>query len=281
MRRALESLPWASKASVDFRKKRATVTVVSNSYDEKAMLSALKSAGFGGSVVAKKTKPKPKVKTPPMARVAFHVTGLKKDKAGSTPASEPNRVTKALQASGKSIGVSWDYGSDVVTISYDAKATTPAKLAAVIKGLEYGAKEVAVKQALTQGSGGMVHAILPADAPKEFAKAFRAARSAGRPIVIDFWAPWCQPCVRLKKETLHDAKVVKALEGVEVIFVDVDKHPGLARAYGVETIPNLFFINSEGHVVERLTSFEKPGPFLKRLKVLKAKPVKSGKGQGH
>jgi len=80
-------LPWARKATVDYASKQATVTVVSKSYDEKALLKALKDAGFGGSVASdrdKKGDEKPAAKPPEGAQVAFHVSGMKKTKSGAT-----------------------------------------------------------------------------------------------------------------------------------------------------------------------------------------------------
>ena len=88
MRKALESLPWASKATVDFARQQATVTVESKRYDEKALLKALKDAGFGGTVVPGDSKQKeeeqPSAKPPEGARIAFRVTGMKKTKSGAT-----------------------------------------------------------------------------------------------------------------------------------------------------------------------------------------------------
>ncbi|MFT4648296.1 MAG: thiol-disulfide isomerase/thioredoxin [Glaciecola sp.] len=115
-----------------------------------------------------------------------------------------------------------------------------------------------VEPAKGQKAGGLVSAVLPADAPKDLAKAFHAARTPGQPIVIDFWdfwVPWRGPCVRLNKETLHDPKVVKALEGAQVLYVNIDEHPRRAMTYGVKSIPNLFYIHTEGHIVERLKSW--------------------------
>ncbi|MEX2121657.1 MAG: heavy-metal-associated domain-containing protein [Pirellulales bacterium] len=51
MREALESLPWVRKAEVDLSKEQAVVTVVSDQYDEQALLDALKKAGYGGTEV--------------------------------------------------------------------------------------------------------------------------------------------------------------------------------------------------------------------------------------
>ncbi len=88
MRKALESLPWVRKATIDFANKQATATVVSKSYDEKMLLKALKDAGFGGSVETSSEKTardeEPVAKTQEGARVAFRVSGMKKTKSGAT-----------------------------------------------------------------------------------------------------------------------------------------------------------------------------------------------------
>ena len=106
---------------------------------------------------------------------------------------------------------------------------------------------------------------VPKNAPRFFSEAMARARKAGKPVVIDFWAEWCVPCRKLKSQTMADPKVAGALKGFEVIFVDLDKHPELAKAYGVKSIPDVFFLDAEGMIVDRLKHFEKAGPFLQRL----------------
>lgn len=83
MRRALESLPWVGKVTIDYAKKQATVTALAAACDEAALVKVLKDAGFGGAPV-KSDKGKPKAKQPDGLQVAFHVTGMKKTKSGAT-----------------------------------------------------------------------------------------------------------------------------------------------------------------------------------------------------
>ncbi len=163
----------------------------------------------------------------------------------------------------------------MVTITYDAHMTSPEKLAAVIAALEYRVTEVPVQEAESPKGFSPFPAPLLGDAPEAFAEPFRAARAAGTPILIDFWATWCAPCVQLKEQTLADPAVLAELDGVAVILVNLDEHPELAKAYGVSSIPDVFFVDAGGGIVDRLRAFEEPQPFLERIQRMKAEKQRS------
>jgi thiol-disulfide isomerase/thioredoxin len=109
---------------------------------------------------------------------------------------------------------------------------------------------------------------VPKDAPGFFGAAMRRAQRLRRPVVIDFWATWCAPCKKLKKLTMESKDVAEVLRGMEVIYVDLDAHPSLAKAYGVKSIPDVFFLDADGVIVDRLKKFEAAPAFLARLKKL-------------
>lgn len=66
-----------------------------------------------------------------------------------------------------------------------------------------------------------------------------------KPILIDFWATWCGPCMR-------QGPVVEELaqEGYSVGKVDVDQEPGLAQQFKIMSIPTLL-IFKDGKEVQR------------------------------
>ena len=115
--------------------------------------------------------------------------------------------------------------------------------------------------------------LVPTDAPQFFIDAIERAQSKERPLVIDFWAKWCVSCLRLKQETLEHPDVANALRSVELIYVDLDKYPALGDVYGVAAIPDLFFIDATGCIVDRLQNFEQPEAFIARVREVFGQPL--------
>ena len=67
-----------------------------------------------------------------------------------------------------------------------------------------------------------------------------------KPVLVDFWATWCGPCMR-------QAPIVEELagEGYSVGKVDVDQEPALAQKFQVMSIPTLI-IFKDGKEPKRL-----------------------------
>jgi len=142
-----------------------------------------------------------------------------------------------------------------------------------ISKLGYEAKAPSDKQSEKIVSTPPSKIRIPTGAPKFFVDAIEKAKSSHRPVIIDFWATWCAACLQMKSETLEHPDVAKALLAFEVIFVDLDKYPALGEAYGVVAIPDVFFIDHAGTIIDRLQNFEPPKAFLARIQKVLNQPL--------
>tara|TARA_B100000749_G_C18307871_1_gene415445 strand:- start:164 stop:487 length:324 start_codon:yes stop_codon:yes gene_type:complete len=70
-----------------------------------------------------------------------------------------------------------------------------------------------------------------------------------RPVLIDFWAPWCGPCMALMPTIEGLASVYG--DDLKIVKVDVDECPELAEKFSVQGIPNLTLKTGEKTVVLR------------------------------
>jgi len=69
------------------------------------------------------------------------------------------------------------------------------------------------------------------------------------PVLVDFWAQWCGPCLMLAP-TIDE--LAEAYEGrAKVGKVDVDQAAGLASQFGIQNIPTVVLFH-QGQAVERI-----------------------------
>ena len=74
--------------------------------------------------------------------------------------------------------------------------------------------------------------------------------NSDRPVLIDFWAPWCGPC-RMLSPTISEIAEEYG-DKVKVCKVNVDEQGELASTFGVMSIPTLVVIK-DGKVVNSVT----------------------------
>ncbi|MCM1004770.1 MAG: thioredoxin [Prevotella sp.] len=80
----------------------------------------------------------------------------------------------------------------------------------------------------------------------------REAIESGKPVVIDFWAEWCGPCLKLgpSVEELAEKYEGKAIVGK----INVDENDEISTEFRVRNIPTVIFLK-EGKLVDRTVGF--------------------------
>ena len=85
--------------------------------------------------------------------------------------------------------------------------------------------------------------------------------NSDKPILLDFWAPWCAPC-RMVAPTVEEI----ASERVEIKVgkINVDEQPELANKFGIMSIPTLVVMKN-GKIVQRVSGVRPKNTILEML----------------
>ena len=94
------------------------------------------------------------------------------------------------------------------------------------------------------------------------AAAFDKVKGQDKPVIIDFWAPWCGPC-RSQGPILEQVSE-KIGDQAIVAKVNVDEEPELSAPFGVQAIPTLVVMKG-GKVVQRSVGLQQADTLVKAL----------------
>ncbi len=79
------------------------------------------------------------------------------------------------------------------------------------------------------------------------------AQQENKPVMMYFWAIWCQYCAKFQTDTLGNPQVKKILEEDYVLVaMDLDVDRDVSNNYGVSYPPYLIFMDPKGNVLQRV-----------------------------
>lgn len=94
------------------------------------------------------------------------------------------------------------------------------------------------------------------------------AKSAGKPVFVQFSTDWCGWCRKLEKDTFAKSEVGELMQAFVNVYVDAEKGEGveLAKRYAAKGFPTLVVVDAEGAEIDRIVGYRAPAEFTAEIR---------------
>ncbi|HEC76772.1 MAG TPA: redoxin domain-containing protein [Thermoplasmatales archaeon] len=94
---------------------------------------------------------------------------------------------------------------------------------------------------------------------KNYEEGMNLASDNEKPVIIDFYADWCEPCKKMEEQLYTDEDVVEKANNFIMIKVNADENRNLAISYGIQYLPTVIFLKN-GSELFRITGYDYTKP---------------------
>jgi len=79
---------------------------------------------------------------------------------------------------------------------------------------------------------------------------------SSKPVLVDYWADWCRPCLRLAS-VLEDI-AIEYQDRIQVAKFNIDENPKITARYGIRSIPTLILFKAGEVEARKVGGLERP-----------------------
>ncbi len=122
---------------------------------------------------------------------------------------------------------------------------------------------------VTKGDRSYLGGLVFYNVPEE---AYQVSAEQNKPVMMYFWAIWCQFCAKVHSEVFPDANVSKILNDKFILVaIDLDVDKKTSNQFNVFYPPYFIFLTPNGEIIERIPGYLPTESFLPHLKDISSK----------
>jgi thiol:disulfide interchange protein DsbD len=104
------------------------------------------------------------------------------------------------------------------------------------------------------------------------------AGSTGKPMLLEFYADWCSPCIAMEEGTYPDPRVISEMKDFIAIKVDTQVRIDIESKYHIGYYPTIVFLNAKGDEISRHVGYLSPEDMVTTIKESRGKLPKQAPG---